>query len=123
MQPTDVVISDDEADRQFIEQFKSEVDEQLSACGKLNMEKVAHSLRMGETQMKNRVQSIVGKPLAAFVTQLRMEKAMALLKQEDPRLLIGDIAEQCGYLDVAYFSRVFRQHYGITPTQARTTGM
>ena len=123
VQPTDVVISDDEADRQFIEQFKSEVDEQLSTCGKLNMEKVAHSLRMGETQMKNRVQSIVGKPLAAFVTQLRMEKAMALLKQEDPRLLIGDIAEQCGYLDVAYFSRVFRQHYGITPTQARTTGM
>ena len=33
--------------------------------------------------------------------------------------LISTIAEQCGILDVAYFSRVFRQYYGMTPTQAR----
>ena len=36
-----------------------------------------------------------------------------------PDLRIGDVAEHCGFLDVAYFSRVFRQHYGMTPTQAR----
>ena len=43
---------------------------------------------------------------------------MALF-QSDNNLLIGEVAEQCGYADVAYFSRVFRQHYGMTPTQAR----
>lgn len=122
VQPSDAVVSNDEADRLFLEQFRSELEKQFATCGKLNLEKVAHCFRMGETQMKNKVQSIVGKPLAAYITQLRMEKAMALLQQENPRLLIGDVAEQCGYLDVAYFSRVFRQHYGITPTQARPAG-
>ena len=38
-------------------------------------------------------------------------------------MLIGDIAEQCGFQDVAYFSRVFRQYYGKTPTQARNSSL
>ena len=45
---------------------------------------------------------------------------MHLLKAR-PDLRIGDVAEQCGFMDVAYFSRVFRQHYGMTPTEARNT--
>ena len=116
--PADTVVCDDEADKEFLAQFRSEVEKQFASCNKLDLEKVAHTFRMGETQMKNKVQCIVGKNLAAYITQLRMEKAMALLKQ-DPNLLVGDVAQQCGYLDVAYFSRVFRQYYGITPTQAR----
>lgn len=114
----DTVVCDDEADKEFLAQFRSEVEKQFASCNKLDLEKVAHTFRMGETQMKNKVQAIIGKNLAAYITQLRMEKAMALLKQ-DSNLLVGDVAQQCGYLDVAYFSRVFRQYYGITPTQAR----
>ena len=73
---------------------------------------------MGETQLRRKVQSLTGKNVPAYITQLRMEKAMRLLR-ESPDSLIGEIAEQCGFQDVAYFSRVFRQYYGMTPTQAR----
>ena len=45
-------------------------------------------------------------------------QALRLLCQ-DPDMLIGDVAVECGFADVAYFSRVFRQYYGKTPTQAR----
>ena len=73
---------------------------------------------MGESQLKRKVRRLTGKSMANYITQLRMEKAMQLLKSR-PDLRVGDVAEQCGFMDVAYFSRVFRQHYGMTPTVAR----
>ena len=66
------------------------------------------------------VQQLTGKSLSSYIIQLRMERAMHLLKAR-PDLRIGDVAEMCGFVDVAYFSRVFRQHYGMTPTEARNS--
>ena len=106
------------ADAKFIQRFNKAVEDLLDAGEKLDYDKIALSFKMGESQMRRMIQEETGKNLAAHVMQLRMERAMRLLKSR-PDLRIGDVAEQCGFLDVAYFSRVFRQYYGKTPTQAR----
>ena len=112
-------VTDD--DQAFINRFDELVGEQVAkGANRIDMDKVAVALRMGESAMRRKVQTITGKNVVARITQLRMEKALALLRQH-PDMLVGDIAEQCGFVDVAYFSRVFRQHYGMTPTQARNT--
>lgn len=106
-------------DKTFMYRFAQLVDEQLTnGETKPDIDRIAFTLKMGEIQLKRRVQSITGKSVIAFISQLRMEKAMRLLKKH-PDMLIGDVAQQCGFVDVAYFSRVFRQYYGMTPTQAR----
>lgn len=102
----------------FIDKFNQEVERLLDAGDKLDIDKIAYSLKMGESQLRRTIQEKTGKSITAHVTQLRMQRAMHLLKSR-PDLRIGDVAEYCGFLDVAYFSRVFRQHYGMTPTQAR----
>lgn len=116
------VMSDDVSldDRSFLYRFAQLVDEQF-ACGetKPDLDKIALAFKMGESQLKQRIQTLTGKNVTAFISQLRMEKAMRLLKKY-PDMLIGDVAEQCGFVDVAYFSRVFRRYYGMTPTQARS---
>ena len=114
-------VDDETVQAEFLEKFRQELDKQMSTCVKLDLDKIALSFKMGETQLKQKVQHMTGKTFAAYVTQLRMEKAMNLLKT-CPDLRIGDVAELCGFVDVAYFSRVFRQHFGMTPTQARTSG-
>lgn len=111
-------VTGEEDNKRFLEQFAAAVDRDMAAGTKLNIDRIALAVKMGESQLRRRIQELTGKSLAAYVTQLRMEKAMALL-QGDKNLLIGEIAERCGYADVAYFSRVFRQHYDMTPTQAR----
>lgn len=111
-----------EDDRQFLETFVRLADEQLSqGVTKLNIDKIALAFKMGESQFKRKVQALTGKNVVAYVAQLRMEKAMRLLRSQ-PDVLIGDVAEQCGFADVAYFSRAFRQYHGMTPTQARNGG-
>ena len=96
--------------------------DKLTASGvaRLDMDEIAVQLKMGESQLRRRILELTGKSASSYILQLRLEKAMRLLC-EHPTMLIGDVAEQCGFSDVAYFSRVFRQHYKMTPTQARKT--
>ena len=108
-------------DVELLTAFAAVVDE-LTASGasKLNMNEIAARLKMGESQLKRRILEMTGKSASSYILQLRLDKAMRLLV-ERPTMLIGDVAEQCGFGDVAYFSKVFRQHYKMTPTQARNT--
>ena len=46
-----------------------------------------------------------------------MEKAKRMLSSND--MPIGDIAMQCGFEDVGYFGRVFKQTFHMTPSQYR----
>ena len=114
---TATVMGEDE----LLAAFAGVVDK-LTASGvaRLDMDEIAVQLKMGESQLRRRILELTGKSASSYILQLRLEKAMRLLC-ERPTMLIGDVAEQCGFSDVAYFSRVFRQHYKMTPTQARNT--
>ena len=50
-----------------------------------------------------------------YIANLRMQFAVDLLKAGE--LSVGAIAEKCGYESVAYFSRVFRQKFGKSPSK------
>jgi len=52
-----------------------------------------------------------------YLTKLRMDNALRLLMKE--KSLISNAALLCGYTDPTYFSRVFKDTYGITPNDAR----
>lgn len=51
-----------------------------------------------------------------YLTQCRMEGAMKLIRQH-PDMRLRDVAALVGYDDSSYFSKVFHQHTGKTPSQ------
>ena len=36
---------------------------------------------------------------------------------------VGDVAQSCGFTNVSYFNRLFRQKYGLAPTAYRREGI
>ena len=54
---------------------------------------------------------------AAYLSGLRLEHAAELLKS--PECSITETAFRCGFSNLAYFSRVFRQKYGLSPREYR----
>lgn len=44
-----------------------------------------------------------------------MEKACQLLKS--PSIKVRDVSEMCGYSDPFYFSKVFKENFGMSPTK------
>lgn len=58
-----------------------------------------------------------GVSMIDYLTEVRLENACGLLLYSDK--CISDIAEQVGYRDALYFSKVFKRRKGLSPTQYR----
>ena len=54
-----------------------------------------------------------------YLTMVRMENAKELLS--NPQLKVHHVAEQVGYSNDDYFSKIFKQVTGLSPTKYRTT--
>lgn len=52
-----------------------------------------------------------------YLTKVRMEKAQELLKLTEQRII--EIADQCGFKDVYYFSHSFKKYRGVSPKKYR----
>lgn len=53
--------------------------------------------------------------LADYITWVRIDRAKFMLKRYDLRL--PDVATRCGFKDINYFYRVFKERTGVTPSQ------
>ena len=82
-----------------------------------NVNTLAQQMGMSYTQLSRKLKNIAGTSPAAFITQLRLEKARKLLLSSEAS--IGDIATQCGFDDPSYFTRTFKTAYGDTPKTYR----
>lgn len=59
----------------------------------------------------------MGKSFTQLLTQLRVQRAKALLSQST--LPLGELALECGFCDQSHLNKVFRQHTGVSPGQWR----
>nr|WP_319556109.1 AraC family transcriptional regulator [uncultured Vibrio sp.] len=70
---------------------------------------------LSPTQFKKRFKERVGVSTLQYITELRMEKAKALLTHTD--LPVQLIAERVGYSNISAFSRRFSLHFGLSPRE------
>jgi len=59
-----------------------------------------------------------GETINKFLMRIRMDKASDLLK--NTAMSIADVATETGYKDYFYFAKIFKKHWGITPSEYRT---
>lgn len=105
------------ADRQFMNQLIDNI-YVLMAQGNVDVESLAQRMALSRTQVNRRVLTITGQNTSSYVMNVRLSRAKRLLKA-DIQKPVGDVALKCGFDDVAYFSRVFKQTFDVTPTQYR----
>lgn len=105
-----------ESERNFLEKLDKLINEQMQQ-GEIDIDNIASSFCMSRKQLRSKVSSITGETPSSYIQHLRLNKACDLLNRTDYQ--IGEIAMQCGFDDSAYFSRIFKQVYGKTPSQFR----
>ncbi len=82
---------------------------------RLAIHELARVACLSETQCKKLFREQVGMTVMQYLTQMRMDRARALLQHTD--YSIQRIAEQVGYTDVSAFSRRFSACFGMSPTR------
>ena len=54
-----------------------------------------------------------------YLSDIRMKNAKAMIDLYGSEMGLGEIAERCGIVDSSVFSRIFRKHFGISPSEYR----
>ncbi|MEH7096291.1 response regulator transcription factor [Neobacillus vireti] len=83
----------------------------------ISIKKIAQQVYMNPNYFCDYFKSQTGETILDYVTSARLEKAKELLEKTD--LKIYDISLSVGYQDTKYFSRLFKQWIGQTPSQFR----
>ena len=78
---------------------------------------VAAGVFLSARQLERLFNEYYGESPQKYLQRMRMQKALSLLIRQNES--VASAARQSGFDDVAYFTRVFRQTYGITPSSAR----
>ncbi len=78
---------------------------------------LAEKLCISSSQLNRKLSAISGYTPSEFMMRLRIECAKKRLALEDKS--IGQIAYDCGFYDIAYFSRTFKRFTQLSPSQYR----
>ena len=75
---------------------------------------LAQTLLLSESQLYRKLKSISGKSTALFIRSVRLQKAKELIQTTDKT--ISEISYELGFNDPAWFSRVFKEEFGFSPS-------
>ena len=81
---------------------------------KISVPYLAKKCGISEAYLKKLFIKRFGVPPVKYIIQLKINHACELLHSE--RYTITQVAELCGYSNVYYFSRQFKEYVGVTPT-------
>lgn len=81
--------------------------------GNLKIEELAREVGISRVIFYNKVKNLTGLSPVEFLKEVRLKQAAQLMQTD---LNISQIAYQVGFNDVHYFSKCFKQQFGLTPT-------
>ena len=113
---TDEPVESDTSDRDFINRLTTLIREHIQQAD-LNAISLAPMMQMTRHQLTAKVRSLTGLSANNFITRVRLDRASQLLRSSE--LNVSEIAWDCGFQDLSYFGRVFKEVYGQTPTNYR----
>ena len=82
------------------------------------MNMLASELNMGRSKLFLRFKEVVGLTPNEFTLKLKLEEALRMLKEE-PQYNVSEISYRLGFSSSRYFSRCFKDLFGVSPQNYR----
>lgn len=104
------------ADEQFMIKLNEMIDQNLSQPD-LDVKFLTAQMAMSRTSLYNKIKELTGMGANDYINRRSIDKAIILLTQSD--MSITEISEQVGFTYQRYFSTLFKEMKGMTPSQFR----
>lgn len=85
----------------------------------MNISYIAEKMNLTSAYFGQKFSSEFNMPFNTYLSQYRINCSMKLLANTSEK--ITDISLQCGFSSAAYFTKTFREHTNMTPSQYRST--
>lgn len=106
----------DERDKKFLDTLEAWIYGHLSDVS-LNVDELARRMGFGRSSFYRKVNTLTGMTPNNYIRKIRMEESKKML--EESNLSISEIAYKTGFNSAFYFSKCFKEYYGMPPSQFR----
>ena len=96
-----------------IKEIESHIDDEDYDIGQL-----AEAVCMSKSTLYRKIKSLTDMSPVEFLRTMRLKKSHRMLT-ENPDLSISEIASSCGFSTLRYFSKCFKEEYGMAPSELR----
>lgn len=110
-EPSEITITT--LDEKLIQKAIKYVEDNISRS-ELSVEEMSKSLGMSRVHLYKKLISITGKSPIEFIRVIRLKRAAQLLSDESQN--VSEIAYQVGFNNPKYFSKYFKEEFGMTPS-------
>jgi YesN/AraC family two-component response regulator len=104
-----------ELDKQFIRQINELVDQNLGNSD-FAVGDITRALLVSRSLLHTKMKSLVGLSTGDFIRKKRMDRACQMLRQG---YNVSETAYATGFSDPNYFSKTFKKHLGVNPSEYR----
>lgn len=80
----------------------------------LSVQGLGEEFAVGRATLYRKIFELTGKTPVEFIRSVRLQRAQHML--ETKQWSIAEIAYEVGFTDPKYFTKVFREEFGITPS-------
>jgi YesN/AraC family two-component response regulator len=101
------------SERAFMEQVRDAIEARLSDTS-FGVDELADDVGLSTRQLLRRLRETAGVTPGGYIRMLRLERAAQLLEQRAGN--VSEIAYQVGFKQPEYFSKLFRQVFGVPPS-------
>ena len=102
------------ADAAFLEQVQAAAEAHL-ADTQFSAEWLADLVGLSPRQLRRKLKALTNLTTAGYLRTLRLQRAMQLLRAQSGT--VAEVAYAVGFNDAKYFAKLFRQVYGVPPSQ------
>jgi len=102
------------ADARFLQRVQSVIEEQMEN-NNFGVDWLAGEVNLSTRQLQRKMRSITGLSAGGYIRMMRLERASQLLNQKWGN--ISEISYKVGFQDAKYFSRLFKQTFGVNPSE------
>jgi AraC-like DNA-binding protein len=110
LKPTDIKIAS--SDEKFLTKAMKIIEKNISDPN-YNIDQFSKDMAMSQSSLYRRLKSLTGESPNIFIKEIRLKRAASLLIQNE--IPVSDVSGMVGFDDPSYFSKSFKQKYGVSP--------
>lgn len=112
VEPSEITITS--ADQVFLDRVQGIVEEHL-ANSNFGASWLADEVGLSERQLRRKLKDLTNLSTAGYIRSLRLQRAAQLLEERAGN--VSEVAYAVGFQDPKHFSKLFRQVFGVSPSQ------
>ena len=101
-------------DRNFLEKLDKIVHQNIEKD--LGVTDLALEIGLSPSQLTRKLKTLIGQTPANFIKNIQMDIALQMLKNGQS---VSEVAWSIGFSEPAYFSKIFKKHFGYLPSKNR----